>query len=107
MYTGGALQYMCELDKTLTHVEDMMIISAPDLMLLGIKPFLGNNLHLWDVVSGEMIPGFELPTGSHFYQTSSGDHLCAVRDDKVLETYKLDSGEIVGQVHKLKLKNYM
>ena len=89
---------MCELDNQLTDVEDMKVISAPDVMLLGIKPFLSNELHMWDIVSGEMIPGFQLPVGSHFYQTSSGDHICCVREDRFLETYKLDSGERIGEV---------
>ena len=95
---GGVLQYTCDLDSRLQEVTDMKVISAPDLMLFGIKPFNSVDLHLWNISNGELMQGFELPSGSHFYQTGNGDYICTFNKNRTLQTFKLDSGEMIGEV---------
>ena len=99
MYTtpGGPLQYVCEATSS-TSVIDCDVIQSEDTVLLTAKPFHGTKMRVWDITQGEPHPDMTLPSGSQVYPTPDGVYINLFKNSKFLQTYRVDSGELYGEV---------
>ncbi len=96
---GGPLQYVCGAECSANSTIDVDTIQqSDDILLLTAKPFNSTKMQIWDVSQGEPKHSLELPAGSNVYPTLNGTFINLIKDNKYLQTFRLDSGELYGEV---------
>lgn len=95
---GGPLQYVCEPEHDIRSDIDVDIIQSKDTLLLTAKPFYSSRMQIWDVTQGEPKPEMTLPKGSEVYPTLNGDYINLIKNNRFLQTFSIESGELYGEV---------
>lgn len=95
---GGPLQYVCEANQSIKSEIDVDTIQCQDTVLLTAKPYHGNQMRIWDVTQGEPQQDMTLPSGTRVYPTPDGKFIHLFKNKKFLQTYRVDSGDLVGEV---------
>lgn len=92
------MQYTCQLDDSIASRDDVNIIQQADGVILTAKPVNKNRAFLWDVNTGTELPGMHLPVGTQLYPTPDGNNVNVFKQSRMLQTIRVDSGEIYSEV---------
>ena len=92
------MQYVCEADATIHSDIDVELVQNEDTVFLTAKPFHGTRMRIWDISQGEPQPDLVLPAGSRSYSTPNGTYVNLFKNNRSLQTYRMDSGELFGEV---------
>ena len=95
---GGPLQYVCEAEDNIRSNLDVGIIQCEHAVLLAAKPFYSTQMRVWDVTHGESKPEMTLTPGSEVFPTLNGKFINVIKNSRQLQTIRLDSGEIYGEI---------
>lgn len=97
---GGPLQYVCEADASIhSDIDVELIQTEDDTVLLTAKPFHGMRMRVWDITQGEPQPDMVLLSGSRSYSTPNGVYVNLFKGNRSLQTFRVDSGELSGEVN--------